>query len=114
MATTNKTILLYTKKVQIDKKKSFNKFLARYRNTTYDCSLSNDCRDKLEAEMSASNLKFPLKVDVNIDNNDYFIKLEKYVRNDGSKGEKYIIVLQDYQNLAQGEFDNKRTLDDLK
>jgi len=114
MATTNKEILLYTKKVQIDKKKSFTKFLARYRNVTYDCNLSNDCKDKLESEMSASKLTYPIKVSVDINSDDYFIKVEKYTRNDGSKGEKYVIVIQDYQGLAQGEFDNKRTLDDLK
>ena len=113
MATALRDILLYTKKVQIDKKKSFTKFLCRYKNTTYDCNVMNDCKEKLENEMTAQNLKFPVKLSVDIDHDDYFIKVEKYVRNDNSKGEKYVIVIRDYQGISQGVFDNKRTLDNI-
>ena len=114
-------ILLYVKKVSFNteakngksKTQSFNKFLCKYKGTTFDCTIETKCREKLEKQMESESLTFPVKLYLDIEHEDYFVKHETFKRNDGSWGDKYIVVIMDYQKIVQDKFDTKITLEDI-
>lgn len=106
-------LILYTKKVRLDNKKTFDKFLCKVGKAVYDCNLTKECQVKLNKEMSNNSLTFPLELGVSLEHDDYFITIERFERSDNSKGEKYVVVLRDYQSVVQSQFTQKLSLDDL-
>lgn len=114
-------VLLYTKKINAiakdgKRKITFDKYLVSYKGKRYEAIIENDLKPRLKDDMENESLKFPLLMTLVKDNenNDYFVKHERYTRNDNSTGDKDIIVIHSYRTIKQGEFDNPRTLDDLQ
>ena len=110
----NQELSIYTKKVSTKDGKKYSKYLCKYKGTTLDLNMSEDVKKRLEKEMSSENYKFPITLVLSLERDDYFIPApEKFTRNDGSQGVKYYVVLQNWQSMRQGEFDYKRSLDDV-
>ena len=89
----------------------FQKDKIAYKAKTLDAIFSNEAKDLLKGEMAKQGLKYP--VELSLSSHDYFIKKKEYTRKDGTQGEKYVVVITGFQSLAQGEFPQNKTLDDV-
>lgn len=105
-------VLLYQKTIKYKKEDgtqaSFPRFLAKYRNKTFETTLSNDCKKDLEKEMAKNDLDFPINMEVV----DYFPKAVKYTNSKGEQKTKTQLVILNYKHIEQAVFDNP-TLDDI-
>lgn len=105
-------ILLYQQKIT-DKKHNivFNKDKISYQRKTFDAILTHAFRDVLEAAIAENKITYPILLDV--DDECYFTKAKEYTRNDGTKGQKAVIVIKRAKSISQGKFENGKSLDDL-
>lgn len=105
-------VLLYQKTIKYKKEDgtqaSFPRFLAKYRNKTFETTLSNDCKKDLEKEMAKNDLDFPINMEVV----EYFPKAVKYTNSKGEQKTKTQLVILNYKHIEQAVFDNP-TLDDI-
>ena len=105
-------VLLYQKTVKYKKEDgtqgSFPRFLAKYRNRTFETTLSNDCKDCLVKEMAKKDLDFPINMEVD----EYFPKAVKYTNSKGEQKTKTQLVILGYAEIEQAVFNNP-TLDDI-
>lgn len=63
-------------------------------------------------KMLGDDVDFPVTLELDITKNDYFIKDEEYVNNDGITMTKPVIVIQNYRSIQHLELE-QRTLSDL-
>lgn len=110
MAEKQYTVLIYKMKVE-DKKHNitFDKDKIFYNGKTHDLVIKKACRPLIESAL-ASGLQYPLQLTLTA--KDYFAKPVSFTRNDGTKGLKFKIVLQNAPEITQGEFASK-SLDDI-
>lgn len=105
-------VLLYQKQIKYKKEDgtqaSFPKFLSKYRNKTFETTLSNDCKKELEKEMAKRDIDFP----VNITVDEYFPKTVNYTNAKGERKSKTQLVILSYEELEQALFNNP-TLDEI-
>ena len=105
-------VLLYQKTIKYKKEDgtqaSFPRFLAKYRNKTFETTLSNDCKKDLEKEMAKNDLDFPINMEVV----EYFPKAVKYTNSKGEQKTKTQLVILNYKHVEQAVFNNP-TLDDI-
>ena len=105
-------VLLYQKTVKYKKEDgtqgSFPRFLAKYRDRTFETTLSNECKECLNKEMAKKDIDFPINIEVV----DYFPKKVKYTNSKGEEKTKTQLVILDYDKIEQAVFDNP-TLDDI-
>lgn len=105
------TVLLF--QTHVDDKKhglEFDKDRISYRHKTFDAVLSKDFRAKLTKEMIAKGLKYPVELELGDD--DYFMKPKTYQKADGSTGTKNRITILNASKISQGKFESK-SLDDV-
>lgn len=88
----------------------FDKDRVSYRHKNFDAVLSKSFRDELTAVMIKKSLKYPLELELGID--DYFLKPKTYTKADGTKGVKTRITILHAESIEQGKFESK-TLDEL-
>ncbi len=89
------------------KKSSFYKYKASYKGYNFDLFFnSEDTRKQFEYEIK----EFPVTLLVN--DEDYYPKKKTFTRNDGTKGNKWVLFLCGYQSFKKAEF-TKRSLDDI-
>ena len=88
------------------KNTTFDKYKASYRGYNFDLYFTDECRKTFEYEVK----EFPVTLLVNDD--DYFLKKKKFTRTDGTKGEKWTIVVSGYDSFKKAEF-TRRSIDDI-
>lgn len=88
----------------------FDKDRVSYRHKNFDAVLSKSFRDELTATMIKKSLKYPLELELS--NEDYFLKPKTYTKADGTKGVKTRITILSARSIEQGQFESK-TLDEL-
>lgn len=99
------TVTLYTKKIHNTKNNTtFDKPFISYKGKRFEAVLSKDVRERLNKE----TIKYPM--DIDLYDEDYFMKRVTYIRNDKTQGHKYQIAILGYSNPRAGHFE-KRTLD---
>lgn len=103
-------VLLYQQAID-DKKNNikWKKDKVSYRHKNFDAILENQFKPQIQSAL-ASGLEYPLELE--LADNDYFIKTKKYTRADGTNGQKPVIVIGNVQSIAQGQFDTK-SLDEV-
>lgn len=109
------TVLLYQKEID-DKKhnKKWPKDLVSYRHKRFDVVIVNKFKPEIQSALTAG-LEYPLALELAED--DYFTKLKKYTRNDGTEGLKSVLVISGARSINQGKFDSKSLdtiVDDLE
>ena len=88
----------------------FDKDRISYRHKTFDAVISKDFREVLTKAMIKDGLKYPIELELGED--DYFLKPKSYTKADGTKGSKTRITILNAQSIKQGKFESK-TLDQL-
>ena len=109
-------VLLYFKKVKTKDGNKFELPLVRLGTRVFDATIKKETlEDKIKPDMRIGKLKYPLVVELGElpEHEDYFIKTEGFVRQDGTKGTKKVICILDYRSISQGEFPKAQTLDEL-
>lgn len=100
------TIFIYKKLVKLDKT-TFDVLKCSYNNKVFDITFTKDLKYKLDNEMKARGLTFPLTMI--LDKSDYFITQKK------GKDDKlyYRVVVKSYQAVNQAEYKASKTIDDI-
>ena len=98
---------LYSKKIKQKDNKTFDKYYLVVNDRTFECTITEECK----VNLIKTGFKSPFNIEMNEDN--YFLKRKSYTRNDGTKGNKIICVLLGFTKCEQGEF-TKITFDSVK
>lgn len=100
------TIFIYKKLVKLDKT-TFDVLKCSYNNKVFDITFTKDLKLRLDSEMKARGLTFPLTMA--LDKGDYFITQKK------AKDDKlyYRVVVKSYQAVNQAEYKASKTIDDI-
>lgn len=114
-------VKLYTKLVKTQKtnekgetlKSKFPVFLTRYKEKTFTTTLSNDCKAKLEKEMTKRDIEYPIALELNENDKHFFIVTEKKTLKDGSLWQAPKICIMDYVSMEQDKFEPTKTLDEI-
>ena len=94
-----------------DKSGKFPKNKASYEDVSWDTNFTKECNEKLTKDMLKGNLKFP--INLTLDDTQYFTKPETFVRNDGTKGTKQVLIIKDYDSITQAEFKPQKSLHEM-
>lgn len=103
------TLLLFKKNQKKGDGTTFPKYFMTDKANVFNITteLTNDAK----AQITASGLNFPLEVTLNDD--DYFPKVENYENANGIKLKKDIIVILSFTKIAKAELP-KKTIADLR
>ena len=106
------TLFIYQRMVmKKDKSGKFPKTKASYEDVSWDTNFTKECSEKLAKDMLKANLEYP--VSITLDQTQYFTKPENFVRNDGTKGTKQVLIIKDYAKVVQAEFKPQKSLHEL-
>lgn len=108
----NFKLFVYEKMVnKKDKSGKFPKTKASIDDVSFDLIITKDCDAKLKAEMLKRGITYPVSLVVNT--SQYWVKVEEFMRNDGTKGSKTNIYIKDYESVNQDKFKEAESLHDL-
>lgn len=101
------TLTLYQRKITNTKNNAiFYKTFAINNGITFEVIVSQAANTLLQK----SSVAYPM--DVSVDTSDYFMKMKRYTRSDGTKGKKWVLVLLNVHDITHVEF-KKVTLEDV-
>lgn len=101
------TLTLYQRKITNTKNNAiFYKTFAVNNGITFEIIVTQ----KANALLQKSGVEYPMNVSV--DTSDYFMKMKHYIRSDGTKGKKWVLVLLNVHDVTHVEF-KKVTLEDV-
>ena len=103
-------ILLYQQQIDDTKHNlKWKKDKVSYRHKNFDAVIETKFKETIKSAITAG-LDYPLLL--TLEDKDYFVKMKKFTRKDGTEGQKPVIVIRNAQEITQGEFENK-SLDEV-
>lgn len=104
-------ILVYSRDVKANGK-TFTVYKGILGTKAYvDVQLWDEVEKRLESDMKAFNLHFPVYLTLD-DKTDYYAK-KKTSEKDGKKYLNYKVYIKHYSKIEQGDYPQNRTLDDI-